>query len=75
MPTNDRLWLDDGENSKGRWKPAVKLDQKQPIEVRQLDPAARLTPQHHYLMPQRHILRLKPAFRFERRDQDAQDEP
>jgi len=33
------------------------------------------TPQHHYLMPQRHILRHKPEFRFERRDQDAQDEP
>jgi hypothetical protein len=38
------------------------LDQEQPIEVRELHSAARLTPQHHHLVPQRRILRLKPTF-------------
>ena len=44
MPTNDRLRLDDGQDPQDRRKPVVKLDQKQPIEVRELDSAARLAP-------------------------------
>ena len=51
----------------------VKLDQNQPIEIRETDPAARLTPQHDHLMPQRDILRLKSAFRFECRGQGDKD--
>jgi len=53
----------------------VKLDQKQPIEVREPDPAARLTPQNRNLMPQHRILRLKLAFRFEWRCQNPQEQP
>jgi len=48
---------------------------KQPIEICKPDPATRLTPQHHHLMPQRRILKLKPTFRFEWRSQDGPDEP
>jgi hypothetical protein len=44
MPTNDRLRLNDGKDLQDRRKPAVKLDQKQPIKVREMDPVARLTP-------------------------------
>jgi hypothetical protein len=40
-----------------------------------LDSAARLTPQHHHLVPQRRILRLKPTFWFEWRGQDGQEQP
>jgi hypothetical protein len=54
--------------------PAVKLDQKQSIEVRQRNPAAYLPPQHHYLMPQRRILRFKPGFRLEGHTQNGDDE-
>jgi hypothetical protein len=43
MPTNDRR-LNDGKDPQDRRKPAVKLDQKQPIKVREMDPVARLTP-------------------------------
>ena len=44
MPTNDRLRLNDGKDPQDRRKAAVKLDQKQAIEVREINPAARLTP-------------------------------
>jgi hypothetical protein len=43
MPTNDRLRLNDGKDPQDRRKPAVKLDQKQPIKVREMA-VARLTP-------------------------------
>jgi hypothetical protein len=33
-----------GWDPQDRRKPAVKLDQKQPIKVREVDPVARLTP-------------------------------
>jgi len=75
MPTNDGLRLYDGKDPQHRGKPAVKLDEKQPIEICKPDPAARLTPQHHHLMPQRRILKLKPTFRFEWRSQDGPHEP
>jgi len=75
MPPNDRLRPDDGEDLQNRREPTVKLDQKQSIEVRETDPAAHLTPQHDHLMPQRDILRLKLAFRFEWRSQDGQEQP
>jgi hypothetical protein len=44
------------------------------IEVREMDPAAHLTAQHHHLVSKRRILSLKPALRLDRRDQDADDE-
>ena len=44
MPPNDCLRLNDGKDPQDRRKPAVKLDQKQSIEVCETDPAARLTP-------------------------------
>jgi hypothetical protein len=48
---------------------SAELDQKQPIEVRETDPAVHLTLQHDHLMAQRDILRLKLAFRFEWRSE------
>jgi hypothetical protein len=52
----------------------VKLNQEQPIEVRKINPAANLTPQHHHLMPKCCVLGLKPALRFERQGQNSEDE-
>lgn len=74
MPTNHRRRLNNTEDLQDRRTPAVKLDQEQPIKVGKMHPTAHLAPQHHYLMPQRHILGLKPAPRFERRGQDGPDE-
>jgi hypothetical protein len=48
------------------------MNQKQPIKVCEPDPAARLAPQHHHLMPQCHILCRKLAVRFEWRSQDGE---
>ena len=44
MPTNECLRLNDGENPQDRRTAAVKLDQDQTIEAREMDPAAYLTP-------------------------------
>ena len=75
MPTNDRLRLDDGKDLQNWRIPAVEPNQNQPIEAREADPPAHLTPQHNHLMPQRDILRLKLAFRFKWRSQDGQEQP
>ena len=44
LPTNECLRLNDGENPQDRRTAAVKLDQEQTIEAREMDPAAYLTP-------------------------------
>ena len=73
MPTNNRLRLNDSEHSSDRRKPIVKLHQKQPIDVREMNPATKLTPQHHHLVPKRDVFGLKPAFRLEWQDQNGDE--
>lgn len=75
MPTNDRLRLNDGKHPKDRRKPVVELNENKPIEVREANSPAHLTPQHDHLMPQRDILCFKLAFRFEWRSQKGQKQP
>ena len=72
---NDHLRLNDGKNLQDRGKPTAKLDQKQPIEVREPDLTASLAPQHRHLMPQDHILCRNSALRLERRGQGGQAQP
>jgi len=74
MPTNDRRWLNDGEDPQDRREPMKVPDQEQPIKVRETDPAANLTPQHHHPMPKCRVLGLKPALRFERQGENSKDE-
>jgi hypothetical protein len=70
MPTHQRLGTDDRESLQDQWEPAIELDEKPAIAVRQLGPP-HLTPQDNQLMPERRILRREPALRLELRGQDA----
>ena len=62
MPTNQRLRANYLNGLQYRRKPAVQLDEKQPVAVRQPNPSLALALQHDHLLPERCILRLKPAF-------------
>jgi hypothetical protein len=73
MPTHQRLGTDDRESLQDQWEPAIELDEKPAIAVRQLGPPPHLTPQDNQLMSERRILRLKPALRLELRGQDGQN--
>jgi hypothetical protein len=42
-------------------KPAIQLDEEQPIAIRELDATSHLALQHGQLLPERGILRLKSA--------------
>src|SRR6476659_1404128 len=75
MPTNQRLRANDLNSLQYRRKPAVQLDEKQPVAVRQPNSSPALALQHDHLLPERRILRLKPRVRSERRHQDGQNEP
>jgi hypothetical protein len=72
MPTHQRLGTDNRESLQDRWEPAIELNEKPAIAVRQLGPPPHLTPQDHQLMSERRILCLKPALRLELRSQDGQ---
>ena len=72
MPTYQRLGTDDRESLQDRWEPAIELNEKPAIAVRQLGPPPHLTPQDNQLMSERRILCLKPALRLERRSQNGQ---
>ena len=61
MPTNQRLRANDLNGLQYRRKPAVQLDEKQPVAVRQPNPSLTLAMQHDHLLPERRILRLKRA--------------
>src|SRR5664279_1296913 len=74
MPTHERLRLDDREDLQNRRKPAIQLDKKPAVVVRQPDSALHLTPQNDQLMSENRILCLKSALRLERRGQNGQDE-
>ena len=74
MPTHQRLGTDDREDLQDRREPSIQLDKESAIVLREPRPAAHLTPQNDQLMPERHVLCLKPALRLEWRRQDGQDE-
>ena len=69
MPAHQRLGPHDRHNLEDRWKPAIQLNEEQPIAVGELDAAAHLALHDHQLMPEGGILRLKPTSRPERRGQ------
>jgi hypothetical protein len=64
--------LNNRDGLQDRGKPAVELDQKQSIQVCEMNPTAHLAPQHHHLMSEHRILGLKPAFRLEWQDQNTE---
>src|SRR4029077_11107936 len=64
MPAHQGLGTDDRDGLEDRRKPAIQLDEEQAIAVRELDPTANLALQHGQLLPQRSILRFKPAVRL-----------
>jgi hypothetical protein len=68
----DDLGTDDRESLQDRWEPAIELNEKPAIAVRQLGPPPHLTPQDSQLMSERRILCLKQALRLELRSQDGQ---
>jgi hypothetical protein len=55
-----------------RRKPAIQLDEEQPVAVRQLDPTAHLTLQNHQLIAKRGILCFKSALGPEERGTQVQ---
>src|SRR3954451_19299247 len=75
MPTNQRLRANDLNELQYRREPAVQLDEKQPVAVRQPNPSPALALQHDHLLPERLILGLKPRVRSEPRHQDGENEP
>ena len=72
MPAHQRLGLDDREDLEDRREPSIQLDEEPAIAVRKPGPALHLPSQNDQLLPERRILRLKPALRLERRAQDSQ---
>jgi hypothetical protein len=67
--------LTNSRTESGLTETSGNADQKQPIKVREPEPATCPTSEHHHLMPQCYILRLKLAFYLEWRAQDDQDKP
>ena len=61
MPAHEGLRPNDGEDSQDRRKTAVKLEQKQSIEIREMDPALHLTAQHDHLVTERRMRALSAA--------------
>src|SRR5674476_820859 len=74
MPTHEGVGPDDCENLQDGRKPAIQLDKEPALVVRELRPAAHLSPQNDQLMPKHRVLSLKPHLRLEWRGQDGQDE-
>src|SRR6266487_2054135 len=74
MPAHQALWPDDHDGLKDRRKPAIPLDEEQPITVRELDPTAHLALQHNQLLPQRSIVCFKSAIGLEERGTQFQEE-
>jgi hypothetical protein len=67
MPAHKGLWPDNHHGLEDRQAPTIKLDEEQPIAVRELDPTAHPVLQHNQLLPQRGILCFKSAPGLEER--------
>src|SRR5215510_4335259 len=50
-----------------------RLQQREPIELREMNPPSNLTSQHHHLVPKRDVFGLKPALRLEWQDQNGNE--
>jgi hypothetical protein len=74
MPAHERLRLNDRDDLQNRREPAIQLDQKPAVVVRQPGSAPHFTPQNDQLMSERRVFGFKPALRLEWRSQDGQDE-
>jgi len=66
MPAHERLRTDNRENFQDRREPAIQLDKKPAVSVRQPDPTLNPMPQNNQLMSERCILSRKPTLRLER---------
>jgi hypothetical protein len=60
VPTHERLGPDDCENLPDCWKPAIQLDKKQPIMVREPNATTRPATQDDQLMSKHRVLGFKP---------------
>src|SRR4051812_7274533 len=74
MPAYHGFGPDDRDGLENRRKPAIQLDEEQPVAVRQLDATAHLALQYHYLMAKSGVLRFKSALWREERGKQVQDE-
>jgi hypothetical protein len=74
MPTYHGLRPDDRDGLENRWKPAIQLDEQQPLAVRQLDSTVHLALRSHQLMAKRGILCFKSALGLEQRGTQVQNE-
>src|SRR5450759_1989162 len=59
MPTHQRFGSNNHENRKDRREPAIELDEKPAVIVREASPALQLASQDDHLMSKHCILRLK----------------
>src|ERR1700694_2745094 len=73
MPPHQRFRLDNRNDLQDRWKPSIHLDEEPVVVVGKLGSAPHLAPQDDQLMSEHRILRLKPAFRLERRGHNGQN--
>jgi hypothetical protein len=60
VPTQERLGPDDRDNPQDYWKPAIQLDEKQAIMVREPGAAMQPTPQDNQLMSKHRVLSFEP---------------
>ena len=74
MPAHQRLRPDDRHGLEDCRKPAIQLDEKQAIAVRELDTTAYLASEHGQLMPQPGILCFKSALGLEERGNQVKEE-
>src|SRR6266481_6734218 len=74
VPTHECLGPDDCENLQDRRKPAIELDKKPAIMVREPDATRQPTPHDIQLMSKHRVLSFKPQLRLEWRGQDGQNE-
>ena len=74
MPTHNGFGPDDRDRLQDRWKPSIQLDEEPAIGICEFEATLHLPPQHGQLMPKRRVLRLKPALRLERQDEQRKNE-
>src|SRR5712664_2327383 len=64
MPTNDRLWPDNGDGVQRRREQAIEPDEKQSVGRRKSRLRRKALTQHVQLMPQQHDLGFQPRLRL-----------
>jgi hypothetical protein len=74
MPAHKSLWPNDHHGLEHRWAPTIKLNKEHAVAVREPDPTAHLAPQYNQLLSQRGIFCFKPAFGFEGRGNQVQEQ-